>query len=128
MDRIATASFDDIMSNPGYFGMPSTMEEIRSFVEALKPKRDTTFALIDQGSILLKDHVRKQKYYIEGPEGRYYCGKSLEEVQRVAGNMGIRWEELEPFPEVIPDVAGKCDLEITMKLKTKTKLILPGQG
>lgn len=126
MDRLRNASVQDVMRNPRYYGMPETMAEIKAFVERLKPKSDAQFASVDRGSNLLSGYVRSQRYFIEGPEGRVACGKSLEKVQETAKNMGLNWQELEPCPEVIPDAGLKCDIEVTFR--PKSKIFMPGKA
>lgn len=129
MDRLASATLNDVLENPRYYGMPTNFAEMKAFMDRVRPKKDATFASVDRGSNLLGAYVKTQKYFIEGPDGiRYDCGKSLERVQSVAKNMGLNWDELECYPEVIPDAGLKCDINVTFKIKKpKSSLILPGQ-
>lgn len=128
MDRLKDATVSDVMENPGYYGMPNpqNIAEIRAFMNRMRPRKDQEFASVDQGSRLLSAYVRTQKYFIESNGVRYACGKSLDKVAVTAERMGLRFEELEAVPQIIPDAGLKCDLEITFRVKRKkTNLVLP---
>lgn len=68
-------------------------------------KDDEKLGLADTGSQILKKHVKKHIYEIEG----YRC-KNLEEVERVAKSQGIPVSELDYRPEIMPMSGRKCDI------------------
>jgi hypothetical protein len=84
--------------------MPS-FEEFKRNPEKWLGRDDDMFSEIDRGSTLISAYVEKQKYEFMG----YRCN-SLEEVERVASNMGYQKKDLTYVVETRPNTGYKCDL------------------
>jgi hypothetical protein len=97
---------EDILEDPTKFGMP-TFDEFRRSPEKYLGRDDERFSEVDRGSVLIQNLIQKHIYVIEG----YRC-KSLEEVERVAADMGIPIRELDYRPQIRPTGAGKCDVVV----------------
>ena len=89
VDRLATASSDDLLRDPRSFGMP-TLQEFMASPDKYRKSADQLLRAADQGSKTLKD-LKEHRYYFEG----IACGSSLEEVERVARNEGVAIDTLE---------------------------------
>jgi hypothetical protein len=82
-----------------------TFEEFKRNREKYLGKDDDHFGRIDKGSVMLKRQEQRHIYEIEG----HRC-KSLEEVERVANDFGVKIKELDYRPEIIPQSGHKCDI------------------
>lgn len=91
-------------------GVPS-FEEFEKDPDKYRKKfygsEDDTLAWDDKGSTILKGKVKKHHYEVEG----YKC-KNLEEVQRVAHNMGYKMSDLKAIRELVPHAGGWCDIRV----------------
>lgn len=113
-ERIASVEdTQKIFENPNYYGLP-TFEEFSKNHEKYMGRDDDAFGQVDQGSKQLNKHVQRHVYEIEG----YRC-KSLEEVERVAASQGIRVNELDYKPQLMPLGGGKCDILVKFVSKAE---------
>lgn len=91
-------------------GVPTFQEFEKNpdkYREKFYGREDDTLAWDDKGSTMLKDKVKKHIYEVEG----YKC-KTLEDVQRVAHNMGYKMNELKVIREIVPHAGGWCDIRV----------------
>lgn len=99
-------TYEEVLQSPNKFGMP-TFEDFKLNHERYMGRDDDKLAFADKGSDILKRHVKKHIYELEG----YRC-ESLEEVERVASSQGIPLRDLDYRPQLIPLGGGKCDILI----------------
>jgi len=112
LQKIAEAKdTSDLFENPHDFGMP-TFEEFAANREKYMGRDDDRLTEVDRGSRSLQ-RVKRHIYEIEG----YRC-KSIEEVERVALNMGIKLQELDYRPEVTQAGAGQFDVIVRFVSKS----------
>lgn len=112
VEKLATATADDIYENPESFGLPK-FEDFAKNPEKYLGRDDEKLGEVDRGSEMLNRHVKRHVYEFEG----YRC-KSLEEVERVAGNQGLKLRELEYTSEVVPLSGGWCDIKVNFMSKS----------
>ena len=107
LSKLNEAEMQDIASNPHSFGAP-TFEEFKKNREKYLLTHDQVFANIDKGSHnLAKVLESRYEYEIEG----FRC-KTLEEVERIAGDYGIPMNGLDYRPELLPQGGGKAKMLI----------------
>ena len=112
LEKIAEAQdTGEIFDDPTSFGMP-TFDEFCRNREKYMGRDDDRLREVDRGSQTMK-RVKRHVYEIEG----YRC-KSLEEVERVALNQGIKLRELDYRPEVTQAGAGQFDLIVRFVSKS----------
>lgn len=105
-ERFVENGLDEIIQNPNKFGAP-TFEEFKRNKSKYVGRDDDSLAIVDKGSNNLCRVVENQIYEIEG----FRC-KTLEEVERIAGDYGIPLRELDYRPELIPQGGGKAKMLI----------------
>jgi hypothetical protein len=113
LKKLAEATFEDVMEDPKAFGMP-TFDEFLKDQDTLYGKEDERLMEVDRGSSNLNRVVKRQVYEIEG----YRC-KTLEEVERVAKNMGINLREMDYQPQIEPNTSGKFDIKVKFVSKAQ---------
>lgn len=104
LERISTASYDEIMESPNKFGFP-TFDEYKKTHENWLGRDDDKLASGDKGGEIVNRFARKFIHEIEG-----YRTSKIEEVERIAKDHGIPIRELEYKPEFLPLGAGKADV------------------
>ena len=113
LKKLGDANLEDVMEDPKSFGLPSFDEFVKN-PETLLGRDDERLQEVDRGSNNLNKVVRRQIYEIEG----YRC-KTLEEVERVAKNMGINLREMDYQPQVEPNTSGKFDIKVRFVSKAQ---------
>ena len=103
-DLWESATTDDIMNNPEKFGAP-TFEAFKRQRDKYMKNHNQTFDRIEKGGSVANRFTKKQVYEIEG----YRC-KTLEEVERVALNMGIDLNTMKYSAEFCPLGGGQADV------------------
>lgn len=111
--NLADLTADDILEDPKAFGMP-TFEEFTKNREKYLGRDEESLEQVDKGGINVRKVTQRHIYEIEG----YRC-KTLEEVQKVAGSMGIDLKKLDYRPQFIPCGAGKWDLKVVFVSKDR---------
>lgn len=105
LQKIAEAKdTGEIFDRPEDFGMP-TFDEFSKNREKYMGRDDDRLMEVERGSQSMRRNVSRHIYEIEG----YRC-RSLEEVERIAKEMGINLRELDYRPQVQQASAGKVDL------------------
>ncbi len=101
-----SATTDDLMSNPEKFGAP-TFEKFMARRKHYQANHSTIFGRIETGGQIANRFTKKQKYELGG----YQC-KTLEEVEKVALNMGLKLQDLAQnyTAEFIPLGGGNADV------------------
>lgn len=113
LQKIAEAKdTGEIFDNPEDFGMPS-FDEFCKNREKYMGREDDRLNEVERGSQTMRSNVARHVYELEG----YRC-KSLEEVERVAREMGINLRELDYRPQVQQAGAGKFDLLVRFVSKS----------
>ena len=116
--ELSDASLEDILNNPHKYGVP-TFEEFQKNPDAYRTSKTFQLDSASNGSILLNSLIKSQTYELDG----YKC-KSLEEVEKVALNQGIRLDDLIMEPELEKDTAGKLICRVKFTTKTRRALSL----
>lgn len=94
-----------------------TFKEFAANPDKYKKKKDQVFAAIDEGRSGLPN-VKRHAYKVQTPSGMIYeCGKSIEKVQYIAEQEGLRVDQLDFKPELRKDVGGDFYLEILFIVK-----------
>jgi len=111
----STLQLEDLLNNPARFGLP-TFEEFCLNPDRYFAKETDILDCVDEsGHILRKSNLIKgQVYELEG----YRCD-SLEKVQDLATEMGIKLSELDMKPDLQKDLAGKYLIHIKFTRKRK---------
>lgn len=99
-----SASVNDIMTNPSKYGAP-TFDTFKSNRDNYIQNHNKTFGTIDKGGAVSNRYTKKQIYEIEG----YRC-KTLEEVERVALDLGINLRALKYEAQFLPLGGGQADV------------------
>ena len=94
-----------VLNNPSKYGLP-TFDEFCKKPELLLGRDDEQLGSVDGGSKFVKE-ISKHVYFLEG----YKC-ENLEEVERMAGNMGYAIRDLDWIPELRHGSNGKYINEI----------------
>lgn len=102
---------DELVANPSKYGVP-TMEEVTrrhySKRDQMFGREDDMLISIDNGDPMLRC---RQKYFIE-----HYPVKSLEQAQRIAGEMGLRFpHDFVIDPQLRNDDRGSFYNEVTFR-------------
>lgn len=114
-EKLSEVSLDEIMSSPEEYGMP-TFDQFRKNPDNYRKRSDHTLEIVERGSQLIGGSIEKYEFWIYG----YKC-KTLHEVQRIAGNMGIANKDLKMISELIPGVAHKGTMKINFMSKADYK-------
>jgi hypothetical protein len=111
----ATATLEDLKNDPKRFGLPTFEEFLRlRDRERLDAEQLYFKAFSDQPGTSNVGHLLTSiRYKCFG----YDCGKSLEQVQRVAENEGVHYSKLEFKPEMHQDSAGKYSMTVQVASK-----------
>jgi hypothetical protein len=118
MDRLssyANATLDDLVKDPEKYGVP-TFEEFMRLRDRERLDAEQLYfkAFSDQpGSSNIGHLITSIRYKCFGHD----CGKSLEQVQRVAENEGVHHSQLVFKPEMTQDTAGKYKLMVNVATK-----------
>jgi hypothetical protein len=96
---------ETIFNNPKAYGLP-TFDEFAHKPEILLGRDDEQLASVANGTKFVRE-IYKHVYFLEG----YRCD-SLEDVERMAGNMGIAIKDLDWIPELRSAQNGKYINEI----------------
>ena len=96
----------DVITNPEKHGMP-TFDQFAANPEAWKKTLSQEWGRIDESSKLFKNRVEKQTYKIKG-----YTFDTLEKCESVMKDMGINPLHCTIKPQVIPQIGGKCTIEV----------------
>ena len=119
--RALKMTMEDIIENPEAYGAP-TLEQ---FMQRQNEPQEQRYVTVDQGATAFKMLVEKHRYFFRSSVGTYRCA-SLEEVQRIAASEGVRHQDLDFNPQVVPLGNGKCDIHVTYFRKPHPMgLILP---
>ncbi len=101
-----SATTHDLQNNPLKYGAPT----LKNFIKRLDYYRngyEKTFGRVDKGGAIANKFTKKQIFEIEG----YRC-KTLEEVERVAGDMGLDLDALKYQGHCLPLGGGSADMLI----------------
>lgn len=112
-NRLNGAKLQDVMANPGAYGMP-TLQEYMDSPDKYRGRDDDRFSEAEKGAHNLKRVTKKIIHEIEG----YRC-KNLEEVERIAKSQGIPVKDLDYQPSVQQAGAGKYDIIVRWVSKQK---------
>lgn len=112
--RFKEVKIEDIIADPNKFGAP-TFEQFCKNPERFRGRPDDILSSADRGSSIISS-VQKQIYEIEGVR----C-KTLEEVERVAGDMGISLKELDYRAELIPLPGQNSEILVRFVSKRERK-------
>lgn len=99
-----SATTHDIMNNPVKYGAP-TLQDFKSRRSYYANGHNKTFGRIDKGGAIANKYTKKQIFEIEG----YRC-KTLEEVERVALNLGLDLKTLKYQAHFLPLGGGSADM------------------
>ena len=104
---------EEIMADPHKYGLP-TLEEWPRYRENYIKSLNSEFALIDKGGNNTKHLYRKVKF-------RYglYAADSLEEMEKILNNEGLKINDVEWKPEFTDNLGGKSDVTVFFVKKEK---------
>jgi len=97
-------TFEDLIESPEKFGAPSFAQFKRN-KDFWMGRDDDVLTQVDKGSRLINKGLKKYRFEIEG----YRC-KSLEELESVILNMGLRLKDMEYKPEYVPLGGGEAEI------------------
>ena len=107
-----SATTSDLMNNPEKFGAP-TFEQFKARRNHYKKNHNTSFGNIEKGGDISNRFTKKQIYELGG----YRC-KTLEEVERVALQMGLSLETLSDKYQAQFIPLGGGQAEVLVKFMT----------
>lgn len=107
-EKFTDATIEDVVQNPHHYGMPTFEEYVKNRDKYLG-RKDDWFSAVDKGSSILSRRVKKHIYKVHGVT----C-ESLEQAERIAGEMGLDAWKLVPKPQVIDVGGGWCNLEVNL--------------
>lgn len=108
---------EDIMRDPNKYGVP-TIHQFARNPEKYFDSNEDRMGRIDKSSELLKDVVEKQWYKL----GKWKVD-SLEKIERIAKEEGIDLANCKLCPQIVPSVAGKCDIIVEFKPKLASRIL-----
>lgn len=107
-----SATTADLMDNPNKFGAP-TFQQFKDRRSFYQKNHNTSFGNIEKGGEISNRFTKKQKYELGG----YRCN-SLEEVERVALNMGLDMKTLSDNYQAIFLPLGGGQADVLVKFMT----------
>lgn len=115
MKNFSHASPEEFMEDPTKFGAPS-FEEFKRNTSKWVGRHDDTMISVEQGPQQVRKQTKKILYEIEG----HRC-KTLEQVERIAGDYGIPLYALDYTAAIIPQCGGECDILVKFMPKEEIK-------
>lgn len=110
------ATIEDLLANPHKFGIP-TFEEFSRNPKRWRKSAEHALETAEKGSTTITG-IKAHQYYVEGVE----C-ESLEQAQRIMGDMGYRSDEVE-FGVNLEDLKNG-QIKAHVYFRKKQGLILP---
>lgn len=110
MNQTKDIELDDILQDPVRYGLP-TFEQYKANPDKWKPGGNILEAADNSAAGQIRKLIRKQRYEFEG-----YEAKSLEIVERMARDEGLSLQDLEMYPQIVPE-GDKCDIVISFRRK-----------
>lgn len=109
---------EEVLANPGKYGVP-TVQEFAKNPDKWRDTLDKKLARFDQSTQTFKNIVEKQTYKIAGYEVR-----TLEEVERIARDEGIRLLDCNFAPQIVPSGNnGKCKIVVEFRRKGLSRIL-----
>jgi hypothetical protein len=113
LKKFETADINEVLEDPTKFGMPS-FDDFCKNQDKYMGRDDDVFSETDRGCQQLGRVVKRHIYEIEG----YRC-KTLEEVERIALDKGIKLRELDYRPQLQANTSGKLDNKVVFVSKAQ---------